>query len=101
MLTQADSAAEDRAGDAEIRALVKRLARPHSSGGDVVERAALLASGSDFPAVMEWIADHAGVAEAVAPEAPRRGLHGQRLGLSDGGGPRTPLRFVLPAGALA
>jgi hypothetical protein len=101
MLTQADGAAEDRAGDAEIRALVKRLARPHSSGGDVVERAALLASGSDFPAVMEWIADHAGVAEAVAPIAPKRGLHGQRLGLSDGGEPRTPLRFVLPAGALA
>jgi hypothetical protein len=50
---------------------------------------------------MEWIADHAGVAEAVAPEAPRRGLHGQRLGLSDGTEQRTPLRFVLPADALA
>jgi hypothetical protein len=93
--------AEDAASEAEIRALVKRLARPHSSGGDVVERAALLASGSDFPAAMAWIADHAGVAEAMAPEAPRRGLHGQRLGLSDGAEPRTPLRFVLPAGALA
>ena len=92
---------EDGTGDAEIRALLKRLARPHSSGGDVVERAALLASGSDFPTVMEWIADHAGVAEAVAPAAPRRGLHGQRLGLSDGTEPRTPLRFVLPADALA
>ena len=53
---------EDALGDAEIHALLKRLARPHSSGGDVVERAALLASGSDFPAVMEWIARHAGVA---------------------------------------
>jgi hypothetical protein len=93
--------AENAAGDAEIRAIVKRLARPHSSGGDVVERAALLASGSDFPAVMAWIADHAGVAEAVAPEAPRRGLHGQRLGHSGGNEPQTPLRFVLPAGALA
>ncbi len=93
--------AEDEAGDAEIRALLKRLARPHSSGGDVVERAALLASGSDFPTVMKWIADHAGVAEAVAPEDLRRGLHGQRLGLSDATGPRTPLRFVLPADALA
>jgi hypothetical protein len=93
--------AENAAGDAEIRAIVKRLARPHASGGDVVERAALLASGSDFTAVMEWIADHAGVAEAVAPEAPRRGLHGQRTGLSDAVQSRTPLRFVLPAGALA
>jgi hypothetical protein len=93
--------AEDGSSDAEIRALLKRLARPHSSGGDVVERAALLASGSDFPTVMEWITDHAGVAEAVAPEAPRQGLHGQRLGLSNGTEPRTPLRFVLPADALA
>lgn len=93
--------AEDGTGEAEIRALLKRLARPHPSGGDVVERAALLASGSDFPSVMRWIVDHAGVAEAVTPKTPRRGLHGQRLGLSDPTEPRTPLRFVLPAGALA
>ncbi len=93
--------AQDVAGDAEIRALVRRLARPHSSGGDVVERAALLASGSDFAAVLAWITDHAGVAEVMAPEAPRSGLHGPRVGLSGATEPRTPLRFVLPAGALA
>ena len=93
--------ARDTAGDTEIRALVKRLARPHPSGGDVVERAALLASGSDFAAVMAWIADHAGVAEAMVAEAPRRGLHGPRLGPSGGAAPRAPLRFVFPAGALA
>ncbi len=91
--------AQDQARDAEIHALVKRLARPHSSGGDVVERAALLASG-DFAATMAWIADHGGVAEAMVPEAPRRGLHGPRLGISGGTEPRTPLRFVLPAGSL-
>jgi hypothetical protein len=50
---------------------------------------------------MAWIADHAGVAEPMAPEAPRRGLHGSRLGLSGETEPRTPMRFVLPAGALA
>jgi hypothetical protein len=92
--------AEDIARDAEIHALVKRLARPHSSGGDVVERAALLASGSDFTAVMAWIADHAGVAETMVSEPPRRGLHGPLLGLSGGADQRTPLRFVLPAGTL-
>jgi len=92
--------AQDAARDAEIHALVKRLARPHPSGGDVVERAALLASG-DFEAAMAWIADHGGVAEAMASEAPRRGLHGPRLGLSGGAETRTPLRFVLPAGSLA
>ena len=92
--------AQDPARDAEIHALVKRLARPHPSGGDVVERAALLASG-DFEAAMAWIADHGGVAEAMASEAPRRGLHGPRLGLAGGAETRTPLRFVLPAGSLA
>ena len=92
--------ARDAAPDAEIRALVKRLARPHSSGGYVVERAALLASGN-FAAAMAWVADHGGVAEAQVCEAPRRGLHGPRVGLSGGAETRTPLRFVLPAGSLA
>jgi hypothetical protein len=93
--------AEDTAGDAEIQALVKRLARPHSSGGDVVERAALLAAGGDFPAVMAWIGDHAGVAETMAAEPTRRGLHGPLVGLSGATTEqRTPLRFVLPAGTL-
>jgi len=91
---------QDSVGDAEIHALVKRLARPHSSGGDVVERAALLASGRDFTAATTWIAAHGGVAETIAPEASRRGLHGPRLGVSGGTEQRVPLRFVLPAGAL-
>jgi hypothetical protein len=93
--------AQDAARDAEIHDLVKPLARPHSSGGDVVERAALLASGSNFAAVMAWIVNHGGVAEVPIPEAPRRGLHGPRLDLSGGSEPRTALRFVLPAGTLA
>jgi hypothetical protein len=86
--------------DTDIEALVKRLARPHSSGGTVVERAPLLASGLDFAAVMAWITDHAGVAETMVSEPPRRGLHGPLIGLSGGATPQTPLRFVLPAGAL-
>ena len=80
--------AQDAAGHAEIHALVKRLARPHSSGGDVVERAALLASRS-FEATTVWIADRGGVAEAMVSGTPRRGLHGPRLGLSGGTEPRT------------
>jgi hypothetical protein len=86
--------------DSDIEALVKRLARPHSSGGTVVERAPLLASGIDFAAVMAWISDHAGVAETIVSEPPRRGLHGPLIGVSGGTAPRTPLRFVLPAGAV-
>jgi hypothetical protein len=92
--------AEDPARDAEIQALVKRLARPHPSGGEVVERAALLAAGGDFAAVIAWIADHAGVAETMLREPPRRGLHGPLVGLSGSTDQRTPLRFVLPAGTL-
>ena len=91
--------AEHAARDVEIHTLVKRLARPHSSGGDVVERAALLASGSDFAEVMAWITDHQGVAEAMVSEPSRRGLHGPLVGIS-GESDRTPLRFVLPAGTL-
>jgi hypothetical protein len=85
--------------DDAIRALVRRLARPHPSGGDVIERAAILAEGADAALIVAWITAHAGKPEARVPAAPRRGLHGR---LSDGGGaePGTPLRYVLPAGAL-
>jgi hypothetical protein len=86
--------------DAEITALVTRLARPHASGGVVIERAAMLAEGADFPAVMEWIIAHAGKPETTLSAAPRRGLHGSRLNDSGETESRTPLRFVLPAGAL-
>jgi hypothetical protein len=85
--------------DDAILALVTRLARPHASGGQVIERAAILAEGADFPAVMEWITDHAGRPEAAAVPQSTRGLHGPR---EDGNEarPRPPARFVLPAGAL-
>jgi hypothetical protein len=87
--------------DEAIRALLARLARPHPSGGQVIERAALLAAGADFTSLMTWITDHAGVPDDALVSAPRRGLHGSRL--HDGGGAsgRTPLRYVLPAAALA
>lgn len=84
----------------EIQVLLTRLARPHRSGGTVIERAALLAEGADFPRAMAWIEAHAGKPEALATTAPAQGLHGSRL--NHGGQPEatTPLRFVLPAGAL-
>ena len=82
--------------DAEISALVTRLARPHASGGVVIERAAILAEGADFSAVMEWIIAHGGKPETTLSAAPRRGLHGSRLNDSSGTESRPPLRFVLP-----
>lgn len=86
--------------DLEINALVTRLARPHPSGGVVVERAAILAAGADFPAVMDWITAHDGVPEAVVPETRGRGLHGLHVNGADVPASRPPSRFVLPAGAL-
>jgi hypothetical protein len=86
--------------DLEITALVKRLARAHRSGGVVIERAAILAAGADYPAIMDWITAHAGTPETTAPTRRSRGLHGSRI--NDGNTPasRQPMRFVLPADAI-
>jgi hypothetical protein len=83
-----------------IRSLVTRLARAHPSGGTVIERAAILAEGADFEAVMTWILTHGGEPETTVPTAARSGLHGSRLHDSGGSEPRSPARFVLPASAL-
>ena len=88
--------------DDAIRTLVTRLARPHAAGGVVIERAGILAEGADFAAVMAWIVAHGGEAEATVPSsAASGGLHGGRLNHSGTAQARLPLRFVLPAGALA
>ena len=87
--------------DAEINALVTRLSRPHPSGGVVIERAAIVAAGADFQAVMNWITAHEGTPEMTVSPTRSHGLHGSRI---SGGGNATdssaPLRFVLPVGAL-
>jgi hypothetical protein len=85
--------------DDEIRALVIRLSRRDRSGGNVIERAAILAEGADSDAVVRWIVEHAGQPEANAAVSAPRGLHGSRLTHS-GGAERAPARYVLPAGAL-
>jgi hypothetical protein len=90
----------DAVDDDAIRALVIRLARPHSSGGKVIERAAILAEGTDSAAIMAWITAHSGIPEATVATPPRHGLHGSRLGNGSGAESQTPPRFVLPAGAL-
>jgi hypothetical protein len=87
--------------DDDIRTLVTRLARPHRSGGDVIERAAILAEGADSTEVITWIIDHHGEPEARASASSGHGLHGSRLSSGGAAGSETPLRFVLPAGALA
>ncbi len=86
--------------DLEIHALVTRLSRPHSSGGVVIERAAILAEGADFAAVINWITAHDGTPDTAVSATRGRGLHGARMNGGDGTAPRVPLRFVLPHGAL-
>ena len=84
-----------------IHELVDRLARPHRSGGAVIERAAILAEGADFDAVMRWILARDGVAEsAAAPKAKPRGIHSSRYHDTEGDRPAPPARFILPPGAL-
>ena len=85
--------------DDAILALVARLARPTNAGGQVIERAAIMAAGSDSQAIVAWILDHGGEPEQSAPKARNRGLHGARLADPDRE-PRTPQRFVMPAGVL-
>ncbi len=86
--------------DNTIRTLVTRLSRPHPSGGDVIERAAILAEGADSAAILTWVLTHAGEPEDLAPRVSAHGLHDTRLHDSVYAGHRTPLRYVLPAGAL-
>jgi hypothetical protein len=81
--------------DDAIRRLVARLARPDGSGGRTIERAALLAAGADFSAVMTWIRAHGGAPEAPAARLPH-GLYGARESLAE----PMPLRYILPGGAL-
>jgi hypothetical protein len=104
MTTSHDGTVE-RPGDAPapddgIRAIVTRLSRPHASGGDVIERAAILAEGADANAIVDWILAHAGQPEATAPPAATRGLHSPRLSDGRGADGGSPRRYILPVGAL-
>jgi|SRR5947209_2323078 len=81
--------------DDVIRGVIARLARPHRSGGVAIERAALLAAGADFGAAMTWIHARGGRSE-TPPVRAQRGLYGTR----EAPGEATPLRYILPPGAL-
>jgi hypothetical protein len=96
----ASPVAEDPHKDDAIRAVVVRLSRPRASGGNVIERAAILAEGAHAAAIVQWITDHAGQPESAAPVA-GRGLHGSCLHDRGSAQRETPVRYVLPAGLLS
>jgi hypothetical protein len=84
--------------DEEIRTVIARLARPRASGGFVIGRAALLAEGTDFPAIREWIIDHGGTPDVPQlSQSSHAGLHGARQ--SSNIGERAP-QYILPADVL-
>jgi hypothetical protein len=87
--------AEPDTEDDAMRARLKRLARPHRSGGWVIERAAVLAGGTVFDGASAWIEAHGGVPELPAVPRSQSGLHSPRAPEA-----HAPLRFVLPASAL-
>jgi hypothetical protein len=87
--------------DDALRSVITRLARPHPSGGNVIERAAVLAEGARSGALLAWIADHDGQPEALVPVAARGGLHSARLTSGHVADTSAPRRYVLPPGALS
>jgi hypothetical protein len=80
-----------------IGLLVRRLARPHASGGTVIVRSVILAEGTDSGAILDWISEHDGVADSTVAPARSSGLHGSRETLRVDSAPAR--RFVLPAHA--
>ena len=86
--------------DDAIRTLVARLARPGNDQGHVIERAAIMAAGSQSAAIEAWIVAHAGHPEPVESSSPSSsGLHGDRQTRASAGN-ETPRRFLLPPGVL-
>ncbi len=81
----------------ETTALVKRLSRPHASGGMVIERSVILAEGANSSTILRWISEHDGIADSTAASTRGHGLHGSR--------PNAPMpaeparRYVVPARA--
>jgi hypothetical protein len=98
-----EHAAVERVGDKlgavttdAIGALVQRLARPHASGGTVIERSVILAEANSG-AILNWISEHDGVADSTVVPTRGTGLHGLRESVRVESAPAR--RFVLPAHA--
>lgn len=87
--------------DDPLRTVITRLARPHASGGKVVDRAAILAEGAQSGALLAWITEHDGEPEALVAPPERGGLHSARLADGRAADTSAPRRYVLPPGVLS
>ena len=83
-----------------IRAIVVRLARPTASGAHSIERAAILAEGSDCAEIEAWIVREGGEPHVDGAAPPGRGLHADRANARPSSASSVPSRYVLPALAL-
>ncbi len=83
-----------------IAVLVKRLARPHPSGGTVIERPVILAEGTRSTAILACIADHGGAPDATLPHPQRGGLHSRSPAAEAERKATHARRYILPAHAL-
>ncbi|MDO8214158.1 hypothetical protein [Conexibacter sp. CPCC 206217] len=86
-----------------IQKIVARLARTNATGGKTIERAALLAEGSNFGEIEAWILARGGEPEIPGARAGATGgLHGVRIDASRRrASSGAPVRYLLPAGALS
>jgi hypothetical protein len=82
-----------------IAVLVKRLARPHSSGGTVIDRPVILAEGAHSRAILAWIVDHGGTPDSTLPRPQSRGLHSPSPAAGGEGHAAPARRYILPAHA--
>jgi hypothetical protein len=79
--------------------LIRRLARPHPSGGTVIERPVILAEGKRSKEILAWIVDHGGAPDSTPASTRSRGVHSPSpVGVVERQG--TPARrYILPAHA--
>jgi hypothetical protein len=87
--------------DDAIREIVKRLARPGASGVHTIERAAILAEGSECAGIEAWIIRQGGEAHVDGPASRGHGLHAEREQARSSPASAAPSRYVLPASSLA
>ncbi len=82
-----------------IAEIVKRLARPHPSGGTVIGRPVILAEGARATAILAWIADHGGAPDSTLPSARSKGLHSPSPAAGVKPDATSARRYILPARA--